>query len=300
MKFSDFPIVYFGLPQGARVLREEGHDLRLVCLSRRDSPGTKTVQRLFPGRVLLCPKLDDPRVRRQIEAIGPKLLVSWFWTKRIPKEVLRIAPAFGVHPSLLPQYRGADPTFWTIANGDKITGVTAHRLEHEYDTGAILGVKTIKVKGSWTSWQLAKALDAPSLRLLRSITHAYRSGNAPEELPQSKLPKANVSEAPQLTDEQLEINWDASTSHIERFIRAASPYPGAYAWVGNNVVTIVRARPTRVFPNALHPGEGFLERGLLGIRTRDGALLLQHARISDSRDREHAYAGRAIPAALGL
>jgi methionyl-tRNA formyltransferase len=43
-----------------------------------------------------------------------------------------------VHGSLLPQYRGAAPINWAIINGEKETGVTTFKLQHEIDTGNIL------------------------------------------------------------------------------------------------------------------------------------------------------------------
>ena len=68
-----------------------------------------------------------------VRAAEPDLLVSWFWTKKLPASVLAIPRlgTLGVHPSLLPRHRGPDPTYWAIRSGDAITGVTAHRLEAE-------------------------------------------------------------------------------------------------------------------------------------------------------------------------
>lgn len=48
-----------------------------------------------------------------------------------------------VHPSLLPRWRGAAPIQWTIANGDKETGVSVQRLVEKtkgIDGGEIVGV----------------------------------------------------------------------------------------------------------------------------------------------------------------
>lgn len=49
---------------------------------------------------------------------------------------------FNVHPSLLPRWRGAAPIQWTIASGDKETGVVVQRLVEKgegIDAGAIVG-----------------------------------------------------------------------------------------------------------------------------------------------------------------
>jgi methionyl-tRNA formyltransferase len=60
----------------------------------------------------------------RIAAAEPELLVSWFWTKRVPARVRALAPlgAIGVHPSLLPRHRGPDPFFWAIDQGDRAGG----------------------------------------------------------------------------------------------------------------------------------------------------------------------------------
>ena len=99
----------------------------------------------------------------RVRAAAPDLLVSWFWTKRIPARLLSVAPAVGVHPSLLPRHRGPDPYFWAIDAGDETTGVTAHRLDATYDTGPILAQRTLEIRPSWDAWRLARALDRPSL-----------------------------------------------------------------------------------------------------------------------------------------
>ena len=49
----------------------------------------------------------------------------------LPKRVLGCAKfgAVNVHGSMLPQYRGAAPVQWAIANGDKMTGVSIFLLD---------------------------------------------------------------------------------------------------------------------------------------------------------------------------
>jgi methionyl-tRNA formyltransferase len=58
---------------------------------------------------------------------------------RIPPALLA-APAEGflnLHPSLLPDYRGPHPMFWTFRDGRQQTGVTLHQMEESLDTGPI-------------------------------------------------------------------------------------------------------------------------------------------------------------------
>ncbi len=242
---------------------------------------------------------DLARRREEIAATRPDLLVSWFWTKNIPRAVREIAPlgAIGVHPSLLPRHRGPDPTFWAIERGDATTGVTAHRLDDAYDTGAILGQRTLDVDPSWSAWQLARALDRPSLRLLRDVTSAYARGAPP--IPRAQ-DDALATDAPAPDDAMLELSWKAPAEAILRRIRALSPWPGAFTQLGEDIVTITRAAIAREVPRALDVGEAYVRPdGIAVVRAGDGvgiALLAGRlARDSDAADetelRERDLAG---------
>ena len=49
------------------------------------------------------------------------------------------------HPSCLPFYRGAIPSYWVLKNGERRTGFTAHRLERGIDKGAVLHQEYIDI-----------------------------------------------------------------------------------------------------------------------------------------------------------
>ena len=161
-------IAYFGLPLGALLLAADGISLGPIVLSPVEAPGRRRLSSLFPE--LLDASAESPRLEEEVEAAlareRPQLLVSWFWTRKLPGKWLR-APALGaigVHPSLLPRHRGPNPYFWSIERGNELTGVTVHRLSEEYDVGPMLGSLALPV-GERDAWQLARALDRPSLSL---------------------------------------------------------------------------------------------------------------------------------------
>jgi methionyl-tRNA formyltransferase len=132
-------VAFFGLPLAALVLSGDGHDVVWAGTCRPGAIGTRRLaRRIGEARVHVVPDLHRDAEYEALLDARPDLLVSWFWTKKIPGRVLRLAPAFGVHPSLLPRHRGADPYFWAIDSGDEVTGVTAHMLDAEYDEGAVL------------------------------------------------------------------------------------------------------------------------------------------------------------------
>jgi methionyl-tRNA formyltransferase len=289
-------IAFFGLPLAAELLLRDGHDVVFAALCRRGCPGERRVLRaLRPECVHLQPK-KVTQLLRGITNAAPELLVSWYWTQRIAPAILAIAPGFGVHPSLLPRHRGADPTFWTIDAGDEVTGVTAHRLEAAYDTGAILATEELRVAPGSTGWSLAKALDRPSLRVLRRVCHAFAIERRFEE----RVQDASLSTAaPAPDDADLELDWQWTGERLARRIRAASPYPGAFTYIGDELLSITHAavEPMRGYEQ-LHPGELVIVDSRVKIRTADGVLAIGAGRLTGADEGEEHLQGEQLSARL--
>jgi methionyl-tRNA formyltransferase len=181
----------------------------------------------------------------------------------------------------LPRHRGPDPYFWAIESGDAETGVTAHRLDDEYDTGPILAQRRLPIDPSWNAWMLARRLDRPSLGLLREIVSAFKERRAPSERPQME---DGATLAPEPDDQLLAISWQDEAGQIARRIRAASPWPGAFTQIGDHLVILTSARITTDFPRALVTGEGAVRPdGVAVVRAADVAIELIAGR--DDADR---------------
>jgi methionyl-tRNA formyltransferase len=276
-------IAFFGLPLAALLLHGDGHEIVYAGICRPGAIGTRRLRARLPERVAIVPNVDAKATLARVRAAKPELLVSWFWTTRLPPALLAVAPlgALGVHPSLLPRHRGPDPYFWAIDAGDAETGVTAHLLADEYDTGAILGARAIAIHPSWNAWTLAKKLDRPSLALLREVVRAYADGRAPVPRPQDD---ALATTAPAPSDDDLEIRWRWPAERIVRRVRAAAPWPGAFTEIGGAVVAVSRAKATRDFPRALEPGEAAVRGGVAVVRAGDDAVELLAGRIEGDED----------------
>lgn len=275
---NGFRVAYFGLPLGALLLARDGHELVYVAISRDDAPGVRRARKTFGARAFVRPEISGPTIDR-IAQTKPDWIVSWFWTKRLPREVLALVPrdhAFGVHPSLLPRHRGPDPFFWTIDSGDEETGVTAHVLGDAYDTGAILRQVPLRIDPSWNAWALAKKLDRPSLALLREVARECANGKSP---PARAQDESRATNAPSPSEDMLEIRWSQPAEKIARRVRAAAPWPGAFTDIGGETIVLLDARATRDFPRALEPGEAVVRRdGIAVVRAADFAVELRRAR----------------------
>jgi methionyl-tRNA formyltransferase len=278
-------LAYFGLPLGALLLGSDGHILDVCVTSPIAAPGLRRLRTLHGTRVLRASELGpelDAEVDRALAERRPDVLVSWFWTRKLPERWLRTPrlAALGVHPSLLPRHRGRDPYFWAIDSGDSQTGVSVHLLEPEYDVGAVLDRQAIDV-GQRNAWQLARALDRPSLAALRRTLQRYARGELPLAVPQDP---AGVTLAPEPTGDLLRVDFHWSTERVLRRIRALSPTPGLPLALADLAFFVTAASPTSHFLPALEPGEAqILDRRLL-LRTSDGALVVERALMEGEDD----------------
>jgi methionyl-tRNA formyltransferase len=271
-------LAFLGLPLAAILLAADGHDI--VYAGVLPERGLRRLTKLLgASRVRITPDLERTDESEALRQAGPDLIVSWFWPRRIPDRVLATATPIGVHPSLLPQYRGPDPYFWAIDAGDRTTGVTAHLLERDYDTGPILGRRTLPIDPEWNSWQLARALDRPSLSLLREIVWAYSAGRPPGAHRQDET---LATPAPQPSEGDLALKWAWPATRVVRRILAAAPWPGAWTEIGDHLVVVERARVTPDWPRALAPGEAAVRAdGIAVVRAGQDAVELLGGRAED-------------------
>jgi methionyl-tRNA formyltransferase len=284
---------YFGLPLGAHLLLQDGFELDPCVLSPLQAPGRRRVRARVPAGQLfdaLGTSVAElsPIIEQALARARPELIVSWFWTRLLPSTWLGNARfgGIGVHPSLLPRHRGPNPYFWTIDSGDHDAGVTLHALAPEYDTGAILLQRSISVAGR-NAWQLARALDRPSLALLREGVRRLTDGRPPAQIEQRE---ADATWAPEPTGRELLADWRWPTARVLLRIRALSPVPGLAVEIANLRFFVTRARAAAQFVAALEPGEAALlgaagTAETLVIRTADGAIAVERAQLgSDSAE----------------
>lgn len=91
--------------------------------------------------------LDFDGLRELLISLDIDLLIVHAYRKILPASVFEV-PALGsinIHPSLLPKYRGADPSAEVLRNKEKQTGLTCHYIDAGIDTGDILSQVIVDV-----------------------------------------------------------------------------------------------------------------------------------------------------------
>jgi methionyl-tRNA formyltransferase len=183
--------------------------------------------------------LNDERFLRYLKAQEPELIVVAAYGKLLPASILAI-PRYGclnIHPSLLPQYRGATPIQAALLAGDTRTGVTLMSMSPQFDTGDILAQYQIKLDGNETYGDLEPLLAELGGQLFNEVLLEYINQTL-EPLPQdSDL----ASKTKKTTREDRWLNPNDSPIINERKVRAFAPQPGAFVVLNGQIIKIVQA-----------------------------------------------------------
>jgi len=171
----------------------------------------------------------DETLLQQVRDLKPDIAFVCSFNYLLPKELYEI-PRLGTinfHPSLLPDYRGANPYFHVINNDEKITGVTMHFMDETFDTGDIIKQIPMPILDNDTMGTLFNRMNLETAKLCLDTVKFIEKGGI---LPRTKqIKEGNFKTAPKIfadTDD-VKIDWSSSVIKIERFIRALNPFFGA-------------------------------------------------------------------------
>ena len=80
-----------------------------------------------------------------IKECKPELMISIQSNQIFRREFLDICPCINLHTAPLPKYRGLMPTFWALANCEKVTAVSVFFVNEGIDSGPIIVQKPIPI-----------------------------------------------------------------------------------------------------------------------------------------------------------
>lgn len=179
-------------------------------------------------------KLKNPEFLAALKLLRADLQIVVAF-RMLPEVVWNMPPmgTINLHGSLLPQYRGAAPINWAIINGEKITGVTTFKLQHEIDTGDILLSAVIPIEEEETAGELHDKMKETGAELLLKTVQRLSSGNL-EEAPQAQLadhPGAILQHAPKIFTATCQIDWNKPVDTLFNLVRGLAPYPAAFTFL---------------------------------------------------------------------
>jgi methionyl-tRNA formyltransferase len=150
----------------------------------------------------------------------------------IKKEVINLFSQgiIVIHPSLLPKYRGASPIPESIKNGDETVGVTFLRMDDKMDHGPIISQFKDEILPGEDAGQLRDRLFARSADVIVETLEPYIHGKI--KLKPQDHDKATFTKILTKQDGFIELE-KIKGAEADRFIRAMSPWPGAWTLIPN-------------------------------------------------------------------
>ncbi len=183
--------VFFGTPKFAAIVLEKLIAAGLVPVALVCNPDEPTGRKkiLTPPetkQLILNKNINIPifqpkklsEIKTELENIGADAFIVAAYNKIISEKIINI-PKFktiGVHPSLLPAYRGPSPIQTAIINGDKKTGVDLFLIDKEIDHGAVLASTECEISEKDNSESLTEKLAILGAELIIKELPEYLAG----------------------------------------------------------------------------------------------------------------------------
>ena len=142
--------------------------IELVVSSRMDAYGLKRAEKHGLQTLTLSKELyADPLVADEVIATELKMhqvdyVIMAGYMRKVHAPVLDSYPnrVVNLHPALLPSFKGAHAIEDAYNYGVKVTGVTVHFANDQYDCGPIIAQQALVVKEGWTVDELEEHIHA--------------------------------------------------------------------------------------------------------------------------------------------
>lgn len=286
-------IVFMGTPEFAvasldAILRA-GYTVAAV-ITAPDKPAGRGMQMtgsavkkyaLEKGLTILQPeKLKNPAFLEELRAFRADLQIVVAF-RMLPEVVWNMPPmgTVNLHGSLLPQYRGAAPINWAVINGEKETGVTTFKLQHDIDTGNILLQDRFPIGETETAGEVHDRMKEIGARLLVRTIDGLAAGNL-EEIPQENT--GALRHAPKIFTETCRIDWNRPINDIYNLIRGLSPFPAAFTHLDGKILKIFRSE--KESNNSVQPpGELIIDGAKLGFACSGGIIRVTELQLEGKK-----------------
>ncbi len=228
------------------------------------------------GLLVLQPtKASDPDFLRQLEALQVDVIITCAYGQILSSAFLAIPKraTINIHPSALPQYRGATPVPAALLAGDTETAVTVLFTVKQLDAGALIVQQSFPIQEMETAGALTHRLFASSGPLLSTALEKLLDPSF-VGLPQDE---SQVSLCQKMTKEQGCVDWQAPAALLLQRYRAFSPWPGTYTYFRGKRVALEQLLPVDSAIASVEPAGTFSyvkASRKLQVRCGDGKDLL--------------------------
>lgn len=118
-------------------------------LKRAEAAGLQTLT--LSKEMYADPEQADEIIAAELKSHGCEYVIMAGYMRMVHAPLLAAYPnrVVNLHPALLPSFRGAHAIADAYERGVKVTGVTVHFANEEYDKGPIIAQRALAVEEDW-------------------------------------------------------------------------------------------------------------------------------------------------------
>ena len=158
--------------------------IELVVSSRPSAQGLKRaeaagIQTLTLSKEIYAdPLTADMVIASELKRMGVDYVVMAGYMRKVGMALLEVFPnrVLNIHPALLPSFRGAHAIQDAYDYGVKVTGVTVHLANFDYDRGPIIAQEPVAIQEGWSVNELEAAIHEVEHRLYPRVIQAIAEG----------------------------------------------------------------------------------------------------------------------------
>ncbi len=123
-------------------------------------------------------QVADARIVEAMRAAGAEYLVMAGYMRKVTSVILDAFPdhVLNLHPALLPSFKGAHAIADAFEAGVKVTGVTVHLANEDYDLGPIVAQRAVEVREGETIDELEARIHEVEHVLYPEVLRAIAEG----------------------------------------------------------------------------------------------------------------------------
>ena len=145
-------------------------------LKRAEAAGIQTLT--LSKEIYADPMAADEVIATELRRAGVDYVLMAGYMRMVHDPILASFPnrVVNIHPALLPSFKGAHAIQDAFDYGVKVTGVTVHFANSDYDCGPIIAQRPVEVEDGWTVDQLEARIHEVEHQLYPHVAQLLAEG----------------------------------------------------------------------------------------------------------------------------
>lgn len=158
--------------------------IELVVSSRPDAKGLRRAEKAgiqtltLDKSIYANPEQADLVIATELKQHHVEYVVMAGYMRKVHDPILAAFPncVLNIHPALLPSFKGAHAIQDAYDYGVKVTGVTVHFANSDYDSGSIIAQRALNVEEGWSVDELEAHIHEIEHELYPDVIEALAQG----------------------------------------------------------------------------------------------------------------------------